>query len=92
MPAAASTSEPVQTDVVHFECACASRSQPMHLVVLEEGARAVAARDHDDVRVGEVRERSVRGDAERALLGADLGPARSATNVTSAPGSRPSTS
>ena len=70
IPAAASSSDPVHTEVVHVLCAWASRSQPSDRLVVEQVARAVAARHDHDVRVRVLAQRRVGGHGQRALLGA----------------------
>ena len=65
MPAAPSTSEPVQTEVVQL-VAASTLAQPIeHPLVLHQRPVALAARDQQDVGVGHLVDRVVGDEAER---------------------------
>ena len=69
-PAAASTSEPVHTDVVNVVVSWARAHPVEHPLVVDQRPGADAAGEHDDVGRGHLVERGVDVDAEEAVLGA----------------------
>ena len=82
-PAAASTSEPVHTDVVNVVVAWAVRTQSSTRSSLHERAGADAAGEHDDVGRRHLVERGVDLDPEEAVVGAHDAHGAWPTNVTS---------
>ena len=70
-PAAASTSEPVHTDVVYVVVSWAVRTQSSTPLVVDQLPGADAAGEDDDVGVGSSSNVGVDLDAEEPVLGAD---------------------
>ena len=70
-PAAASTSEPVHTDVVNVVESCAVRTQSSTRSSSIKRSGAEPAGEHDDVRGRQLLERGVDLDAEHAVVRPD---------------------
>ena len=85
MPAAPRTSEPVHTDVVHSEVACARRNHSSMRLVVHQRAGPVAARQDDHLGSVISSKAPVGDEGEHLRLG-PLRPRLGAMNVTVAPG------
>ena len=92
MPAAPSSSDPVQTDVVHVDVACAPRSQVEEPLVLEQVARAGAARDERRCRGSGRSSNAAVASIASMPLSVRTRPGSCASQVTCASGRRESTS
>ena len=68
-PAAASTSEPVQTEVVQSEVSWAERTQPSSRSSSKQRPRADPTRDHDDLGVRHVLVAPLGHDREHPVVG-----------------------